>query len=57
MAHLFAYGTLMCDDIMQAVAACRPARMPGTLRGFSRRRVKGEVYPGLLQNQGYRVLE
>jgi gamma-glutamylcyclotransferase (GGCT)/AIG2-like uncharacterized protein YtfP len=55
MAHLFAYGTLMCEDIMQAVADCRPARVPGTLRGFSRRRVKGEVYPGLIQIEGGRV--
>jgi gamma-glutamylcyclotransferase (GGCT)/AIG2-like uncharacterized protein YtfP len=47
MPHLFAYGTLMCEDIMQEVAGCRTAAIRGTLRGYSRRRVRGEDYPGL----------
>jgi gamma-glutamylcyclotransferase (GGCT)/AIG2-like uncharacterized protein YtfP len=52
MPHLFAYGTLMCKDIMQAAAGCRPAAVRGVLRGWSRRRVRGEDYPGLLPEEG-----
>ena len=48
MQHLFAYGTLMCDDIMREVSDCRLSSMPGILRGYSRRSVKGEHYPALL---------
>jgi gamma-glutamylcyclotransferase (GGCT)/AIG2-like uncharacterized protein YtfP len=55
MPHLFAYGTLMCEDIMQAAAGCSPAAVRGVLRGYSRRRVKGEDYPGLLPIEGGRV--
>jgi len=36
MEHLFAYGTLMCDDIMREVAGFRPIPVPGTLRGYRR---------------------
>jgi gamma-glutamylcyclotransferase (GGCT)/AIG2-like uncharacterized protein YtfP len=55
MPHLFAYGTLMCEDIMQAAAGCRPSAVRGVLRGWSRRRVRGEDYPGLLPEEGARV--
>ena len=48
MRNLFAYGTLMCEDIMQDVAGCLPARLPGTLPGYARRAVRGEHYPGLV---------
>ncbi len=54
MEHLFAYGTLMCEDIMEQVAGYRLAYESGTLKGFSRRSVKGEDYPALvLQETGY----
>jgi gamma-glutamylcyclotransferase (GGCT)/AIG2-like uncharacterized protein YtfP len=48
MRHLFAYGTLMCEDIMNQVSRCRLATVPGVLRGYSRRRVRGKAYPGLI---------
>ncbi|MBD3241474.1 MAG: gamma-glutamylcyclotransferase [Chitinivibrionales bacterium] len=45
--RLFAYGTLMCDDIMHAVVGescqCRNA----LLRGYRRRFVAGEEYPAI----------
>jgi gamma-glutamylcyclotransferase (GGCT)/AIG2-like uncharacterized protein YtfP len=44
----FAYGTLMCEDIMLAVTGHRFNRTPGFLRDYRRRAVKGEVYPGIL---------
>jgi gamma-glutamylcyclotransferase (GGCT)/AIG2-like uncharacterized protein YtfP len=55
MTHLFAYGTLMCADIMQEAAGCLPEHRRGVLRGYVRRRVRGQVYPGLLQHEGRRV--
>ncbi len=48
MNHLFAYGTLMCADIMEDVSRSRPASIPATLNGFSRRAVQGEHYPGVI---------
>jgi gamma-glutamylcyclotransferase (GGCT)/AIG2-like uncharacterized protein YtfP len=49
---LFAYGTLMCEDIMLAVTGQRVSRMAGILRGYQRRTIKGEVYPGLIPKPG-----
>jgi gamma-glutamylcyclotransferase (GGCT)/AIG2-like uncharacterized protein YtfP len=55
MENLFAYGTLMCDDIMIEVSGCRLSHMPGTLRGYSRRSVRGEHYPALVPREEGRV--
>ncbi|MEW6668489.1 MAG: gamma-glutamylcyclotransferase family protein [Thermodesulfobacteriota bacterium] len=46
--NLFAYGTLMCEDIMEEVSGVPLSHVPGTLKGYSRRSVKGEHYPGLV---------
>jgi gamma-glutamylcyclotransferase (GGCT)/AIG2-like uncharacterized protein YtfP len=55
MLNLFAYGTLMCDDIMRDVSGCRLSQVPGVLKGYSRRSVKGEYYPGLVPDEKSRV--
>ncbi len=55
MDNLFAYGTLMCDDIMEEVSGCRLSSVPATLKGCCRRRVTGETYPGLLADPDGRV--
>ncbi len=47
MSHLFAYGTLMSEDIMQSVSGYRLHRMSGVLQGYCRRAVKYQVYPAL----------
>lgn len=52
MQHLFAYGTLMCADILHAVCGERHAGMPALLRGFARRRIRGEHYPGIFPLPG-----
>ena len=53
MQNLFAYGTLMCEDIMEEVSGCCLSGMAGILRSYSRRSVKGEHYPALIpDNQG-----
>lgn len=48
MRNLFAYGTLMCEDIMQQVAGCLPAPVSATLAGYRRRAVRDEQYPGVV---------
>jgi gamma-glutamylcyclotransferase (GGCT)/AIG2-like uncharacterized protein YtfP len=53
--NLFAYGTLMCPDIMREVAACLPHSSPGVLHGYCRRGFKGEPYPGLAPDSTGRV--
>jgi len=56
MQDLFAYGTLMCADIMRAVSGCpNPAGTAGLLRGHTRLCVRGEHYPGLVPRPGARV--
>jgi gamma-glutamylcyclotransferase (GGCT)/AIG2-like uncharacterized protein YtfP len=47
-SQLFAYGTLMCADIMCEVAAQRVVGQPARLRGYMRRAVLGEVFPGIV---------
>lgn len=54
-AHVFAYGTLMCADIMRAACGGLPAARPARLDGFSRHPVAGEEYPGIRANSGHAV--
>jgi gamma-glutamylcyclotransferase (GGCT)/AIG2-like uncharacterized protein YtfP len=49
--NLFAYGTLMCEDIMEEVSGHCLSSTPGMLKDFSRRPVKGEHYPGLVPDR------
>jgi gamma-glutamylcyclotransferase (GGCT)/AIG2-like uncharacterized protein YtfP len=55
MNHLFAYGTLMCEDIMKEVSGCCVSGAAGTVRGYSRRPVRGERYPALVPDEKGRV--
>jgi len=49
MKNLFAYGTLMCEDIFSLASGIRhPETAAGILRGYTRHPVIGEVYPGIL---------
>jgi gamma-glutamylcyclotransferase (GGCT)/AIG2-like uncharacterized protein YtfP len=48
MRHLFAYGTLMCDDVMQDVSGLQMTGVPAVLQGYRRLRVKGEHYPAIV---------
>ena len=48
----FAYGTLMCEDIMLAVTGRRFSRIPASLRDYRRKSVKGEFYPGIIPERG-----
>lgn len=51
----FAYGTLMCCDIMYRVTGCRPPKVPATLADYHRYSIKNEVYPGIVEERGSRV--
>lgn len=55
MEHLFAYGTLMCEDIMQEISGLRLSHEAGILKGYSRRSVKGEHFPALMPDEKGRV--
>ena len=46
--NLFAYGTLMCAEIMQQVAGCLPAQKQASLAGYQRCRLQGEEYPAIV---------
>jgi gamma-glutamylcyclotransferase (GGCT)/AIG2-like uncharacterized protein YtfP len=47
MKHLFAYGTLMCDEIMREISGHTPESTNAVLRDYSRHAIKGEHYPGI----------
>ncbi len=52
---LFAYGTLMCAEIMATVSGLKPVAAPATLAGYSRYRVRAESYPGIVSDPHGRV--
>jgi gamma-glutamylcyclotransferase (GGCT)/AIG2-like uncharacterized protein YtfP len=48
MSHLFAYGTLMCTDIMEEVSGLQLPGVPALLQQYRRFCVRGEVYPAII---------
>lgn len=54
--NLFAYGTLMCQEIFDRVAGCHRPPRAALLHDFQRLPVLGEVYPGLVRQAGERVV-
>ena len=48
MKNLFAYGTLMCNDIMAEVCGASLSHVPAILTGFRRLCVRGEPYPAVI---------
>ena len=55
MQRLFAYGTLMCPEIMHQVAGPVPPARPALLHGFARHPVRGEVYPAITPESGRKI--
>ena len=49
MSHLFAYGTLICEDIMQAVSGQRKGFEAASLQHYERRSVIEQPYPALIE--------
>lgn len=52
MKNLFAYGTLMCDDIMQEVCTHALAGERALLSGYSRHAVIDQPFPALIESTG-----
>lgn len=55
MRHLFAYGTLMCDEILAEVSGLQRSGIPAELCGYRRRSVVGASYPGIVPYAADRV--
>lgn len=55
--HLFAYGTLMWPEVLEAVIGRAPSGTPVTLHGFLRLRVKEEFYPALVDSHSHDVVD
>ncbi len=53
--NLFAYGTLMDPAIMYNVSGERFQSRPATLSGYMRKKLRGEVYPGIISKPGSSV--
>lgn len=45
--HLFAYGTLQFDEVLQRVVGRTFERIAGVAHGYANRRVQGALYPGM----------
>ncbi len=50
--NVFAYGTLMWPEVLEAVTGLQLAGEPHTLMGYKRLRVKGEIYPVIVPSAG-----
>ncbi len=48
--NLFAYGTLMWPEVLEAVIGRKPTGKPATLPGFKRLRVRGECFPVIVKS-------
>jgi len=46
--RIFAYGTLLFDDVMEAVVGRRFEGTPARLHGYERRRVQARSYPAIV---------
>lgn len=55
MNALFAYGTLICSDIMKDVSGLDVRGEPAKLEDFRRGLVRGEVFPAILPAPGHCV--
>ena len=53
--NLFVYGTLMDADIMGRVTGSAYQSQEATLQEYSRRTVRGEVYPAIIKQSGCSV--
>ncbi|DBB07818.1 TPA: hypothetical protein ACH3X3_009227 [Trebouxia sp. C0006] len=49
MAHtVFVYGTLLSEEIVKILLNRNPESHPATVKGYSRYRIRGRVYPAIL---------
>jgi gamma-glutamylcyclotransferase (GGCT)/AIG2-like uncharacterized protein YtfP len=55
MDDLFAYGSLMCEDIMRSVTGVELQHAQGVLQGYQRLELKNEHYPAIIENNGSEI--
>lgn len=46
--NVFCYGTLMFDSVWSSIITTHYLSLPGILRGYSRKRIRGESYPCII---------
>jgi len=52
MKNLFAYGTLMYEEVWNRVSASEVAGVRAMLDGYVRKRIRGDVYPVIIPGEG-----
>jgi len=55
MVNIFVYGSLMFDNVRDALIGSRYQNLGAFISGYRRLTVKGEVYPGLVESEKGRV--
>lgn len=55
MSNLFAYGSLMCADIMTSVVGSERQRNEGGLKGYQRLKLQNEQYPAIIEGENCEV--
>ncbi len=55
MEQLFAYGTLMCEDIMSSIVGSEQPRIEGILKGYRRLKLQNEYYPAIIEQENCEV--
>ena len=53
--HLFTYGSLMCCDIFERVAACSPYSTDAFLKDYQRKSIQDASFPGITFQTGSAV--
>ncbi len=49
--HIFTYGSLMFEPVWSRLVRGTYRKTPARLHGFTRRRVRGDVYPAVFRSQ------
>lgn len=52
---LFVYGSLLFEEVFQAVTGVSPPHTPAVLEGFARYRVRDATYPAIVPEAGART--
>ena len=50
--HLFVYGSLMFEPVWRRLVCGTYAHRPARLHGFTRRRIRNDVYPVIFRSHG-----
>lgn len=56
MKNIFVYGSLMFEEVWNQLAQTHYNKIDAQLSGFTRLKVKGEEYPGIIPSSGKEVI-